>query len=287
MSAEIQLQMRRNMEEMHSAIDDLTAWTGEIGKKDRRLRGFGPEEAKHKQDAESDDEEDAREIAEAKAELAQLIAQEARHKVEPVEESTPTAVATGEFHGTAAAAATAERGLNQRSRTENYGAWDKFDVDGEVERLEAQAREQEALRQRVAHLENQSAQARVRRQEARNAAASEALRAQGNTAFGAAQYEDAVEAYTAALELTPRSAVLYANRALALLKLRLAAEADEDCTAALEIDSKHVKALLRRAQARIELSKYDGALEDLECALELEPRNGAARRHTARTSLIV
>ena len=49
-------------------------------------------------------------------------------------------------------------------------------------------------------------------------AAAEALRLQGNDAFGAARYEEAVGLYTDALGHAPRSAALYANRALALLK---------------------------------------------------------------------
>ena len=96
---------------------------------------------------------------------------------------------------------------------------------------------------------------------------SDALRVQGNNAFGAARYEEAVGLYTDALGHTPRSAVLYANRALALLKLAANVEAEEDCDAALLIDPGFVKAMLRRAQARHASEKYEGALEDLEAAL--------------------
>jgi len=42
-----------------------------------------------------------------------------------------------------------------------------------------------------------------------------------------ARYEQATERYTSALERTPRSAVLYANRGLALLKLGAEAEAEQ------------------------------------------------------------
>ena len=72
----------------------------------------------------------------------------------------------------------------------------------------------------MAALENQRAQARVRRQEQRNAEAAEEMRLQGNAEFSAARYDEATSLYTRALELAPRSAVLYANRAMALLKPR-------------------------------------------------------------------
>ena len=83
-----------------------------------------------------------------------------------------------------------------------------------------------------------------------------------------ARYEQATERYTSALERTPRSAVLYANRGLALLKLGAEAEAEQDCDAALMIEPTYVKARMRRAQARRALGNYDGALEDIEVALE-------------------
>ena len=38
MSMDMQLQMRRNVDEMHASIGDLSAWTSEIGKRDRSLR---------------------------------------------------------------------------------------------------------------------------------------------------------------------------------------------------------------------------------------------------------
>uniref|UniRef100_A0A7S0NNH2 RNA polymerase II-associated protein 3 n=1 Tax=Calcidiscus leptoporus TaxID=127549 RepID=A0A7S0NNH2_9EUKA len=277
MSVDIQLQMKRNMEEMHSALDELVAWTGDIGKKDRSLRGMEPEMSSQKQSGASDDEEEAREIAEVRAELSQMIARDAQQKADArAHDNAGTAEAAPA--GDSSMVESAARGANQRSRADQYRAWETYDADAEVNLIDARQRQQEELRAKVTRLENQRAQARVRRREARNAAEAEALRARGNTAFSAAQYEEAVEAYTAALELTPRAAVLYANRALALLRVRLPASAEEDCSAALEIDLQHVKALLRRAQARIELSNYDGALEDLEGALLLEPRNAAARR---------
>ena len=42
---------------------------------------------------------------------------------------------------------------------------------------------------------------------------------QGNTQFKQGQYEVAVESYTKAIELDPLSAVMPANRAMALIKL--------------------------------------------------------------------
>ena len=143
--------------------------------------------------------------------------------------------------------------------------------------MEEREADAERLRKEVVRLENARAQAKARKEAAMAAAASDALKLQGNDAFGAARYEEAVGLYTDALGHAPRNGVLYANRALALLKLHAHAEAEEDCDAALLLDPSNVKAMLRRAQARHATEQYDLALEDLEAALEREPKNAGAR----------
>lgn len=262
MSAEVQLQMRRNIEQANEAIEGLGDWLNEVGKKDANLRGVAPTgSGRGNVDGdETDEEEEAREIEAAKEELRKLAeAQEA----ELQKKDTPAA---GPAHH-----------RDKVTHAQRYGKWDRFDADGIVQSIEQREADQERLRKEVVRLENARAQAKARKAAAAASAASDALRLQGNEAFGTARYEEAVGLYTDALSHTPRSAVLYANRALALLKLQANAEAEEDCDAALLIDPGFVKALLRRAQARHAAEKYDGALEDLEAALEKEPRNSAAR----------
>ena len=85
-------------------------------------------------------------------------------------------------------------------------------------------------------------------------------------------YTSALETITQSRGAESHSAALYANRALALLKLLRPAEAEEDCCAALSIVPTHAKALLRRAEARIQLRQYVEAVDDLGLVLELEPK---------------
>jgi len=270
MSVDMQLQMRRNIEQMHSAVGDLDDWLGDIGKRDASLRGIAPTggmgTSKRANADETDDEEEAREIEEAKEELRKLTAAEA--------------AASDQMHvGSVGSESTAVKTKSKGPLThaQKYGQWEQYDADKIVASMEAREADQERLRREVTRLENQRAQARARKAAAAAAAAADALRLQGNEAFGAARYEEAVGLYTDGLGHAPRSALLYSNRALALLKLHAYDEAEEDCDAALSIDAASVKALLRRAQARHALAKYEGALEDLELALEQEPRNSAAR----------
>ena len=260
-------QMRHNIEQMHTAIADLDGWLDEVGKRDANLRGVAEPSAKSGADQAAEEEEEAREIEEAKAELRKLAAaQEAEERAASL-----------------AASAGGEAAVRRDAQThaQKYGKWERYDVDGVVKSMEEREGDQERLRKEVLRLENQRARARERKAAAAASAASDALKAQGNDAFGKARYEEAVGLYTDALGHTPRAAVLYANRALALLKLGAYPEAEEDCDAALAVDGTLVKALLRRAQARQATSKYDGALDDLERALELEPKNAGARSQMA------
>lgn len=83
----------------------------------------------------------------------------------------------------------------------------------------------------------------------------------------------------------PRSAARrYGNRALALLRLRRWAEAEEDCSAALLLDRSHAKALLRRADAREHLRDWEGSVADLEAVLQLEPSNATAKQRLRAVS---
>ena len=260
--AEAVVNLRRNTEQVHEASRQIGAFLASIHERDASLRGgegraAPPGAAARRAAAPSSDEdsEEEREIAEAKDELRRLGEQQAR--------------------GPAAAAAAPRPAAAAKAM---YARWERFDAEGAVRELEELEAGAERLRREVARLENRRAQARVRRQQRADARAADELRRRGNATFEAARYEEAVALYTEALRRAPRAAALYANRALALLKLRAHAEVEEDCSAALALDPAHVKARLRRAQARQALGAYDGALEDLEAALEAEPRNGAARR---------
>jgi len=102
------------------------------------------------------------------------------------------------------------------------------------------------------------------------------FKSQGNAHFKAAKYDSAIQCYTRAIEASPDTAVLYSNRAMALLKTNDFASAESDCTRCLELDSSQIKALFRRGLARKGLKKYHLALRDFESALKLKPEDKAA-----------
>ena len=268
MSLDMQVQLRRNVDEMHAQSADLTSWVSEMNRKERSMKsgrddgGRSAARAEAEALAREEEEEEEREIAAAKEELRRLATEEEQLDASPAP--------TGGGAGTS--------GAPPKKGSTKYDKWDRYDAESAIKSLEEREADKERLRLEVARLENKRAQAQVRKKLEADTTAAEALRQAGNEAFGAARYEEATERYTSALDLTPRSAVLYANRALALLKLGAAAEAEEDCNASLMIEPAYVKARMRRAQARRSLFNYDGALEDIEAALEAEPRNAAARK---------
>ncbi|KAJ7565472.1 hypothetical protein O6H91_02G062600 [Diphasiastrum complanatum] len=94
----------------------------------------------------------------------------------------------------------------------------------------------------------------------------------GNEFFKEKKYVQAIECYSRSIALQP-TAVAYANRAMAFLKIGRFEEAEVDCTEAISLDDRYTKAYSRRGTARRELKNYLEAVEDHEFALRLEPQN--------------
>ncbi|KAI5326314.1 PREDICTED: RNA polymerase II-associated 3 [Prunus dulcis] len=94
----------------------------------------------------------------------------------------------------------------------------------------------------------------------------------GNEYFKQKKFREAIDCYSRSIALSP-SAVAYANRAMAYIKIKSFQEAEDDCTEALNLDDRYIKAYSRRATARKELGKLKESIEDAEFALRLEPQN--------------
>lgn len=88
--------------------------------------------------------------------------------------------------------------------------------------------------------------------------------------FSNGDYEAALEKYTAAVLAAPPSALLYANRANALLKLGRPLAAQRDCDCALAENPDSAKALRIRGKARKELGQWEAALKDLAASQQID-----------------
>ncbi|MCL7033852.1 hypothetical protein MKW94_028855 [Papaver nudicaule] len=102
----------------------------------------------------------------------------------------------------------------------------------------------------------------------------------GNEYFKQKKFNEAIDCYSRSIALSP-SAVAYANRAMAYLRIKRYAEAENDCSEALNLDDRYIKAYSRRATARKELGKLKASIEDSEFALRLEPNNQEVKKQHA------
>ncbi|GJM94492.1 hypothetical protein PR202_ga11139 [Eleusine coracana subsp. coracana] len=116
---------------------------------------------------------------------------------------------------------------------------------------------------------------------------------QGNGYFKQKKFAEAIDCYSRSIGLSP-TAVAFANRAMAYLKLRRQhrnlclifcdmdfirfKEAEDDCTEALDLDDRYIKVYSRRITARKELGKLKEAVDDAEFAISLDPNNPELRK---------
>ncbi|XP_074034205.1 RNA polymerase II-associated protein spaghetti [Leptinotarsa decemlineata] len=145
-----------------------------------------------------------------------------------------------------------------KSGTTNYAAWDKFDVDAELQKLEEDINEDSELTDECN--ENIYDEALIEKEK-------------GNKFVKNQKWDEAIKSYTKAIECYSYDPVFYANRALCYLKISKFEETEKDCTLSLKLDPTYVKAYQRRAAARSNLNKLENAEMDLLKVLELEPKN--------------
>lgn len=84
----------------------------------------------------------------------------------------------------------------------------------------------------------------------------------GNESFRIADNQDAVACYSKSLAYDPTSAVVWANRAMAYIRLELFDLAEADSSVALLLDPTYVKAYSRRGLVRFKRGKYAEVCDD-------------------------
>jgi len=105
----------------------------------------------------------------------------------------------------------------------------------------------------------------------------------GNQAYKQGDFDRAVALYSRGLETDPSNAVLWSNRAAALIALHRPEEALTDANKAIECDSAFLKAYFRKADA---LRSVDRLAEALEVVAAASARFGSnAEFESLQTSL--
>lgn len=122
----------------------------------------------------------------------------------------------------------------------------------------------------------------------------------GNEQFKLGKYAAAIECYSRGIDIDPASSVLFANRAMARLKMKQYIEvvtsafrflknvdynqmhheqqAEQDCTMAIELAPTYIKPWQRRATARAALQRLEEAFQDYKMVLRLDPDDKVAKR---------
>eukprot|EP00795_Rhopilema_esculentum_P002408 gene2408-18056_t len=241
-------QIRENAQELGDFLHDLNKWEDEIKQKDEDL----------KKTAKID-------------EIGQPI-RSSKKKKQKRQDSKKNKVKFAED--------IKEQPKQSRISSYDYDAWSKFDVDTackNVDENEGQNGGDSSSSEEEEEEEEVDSEALFEAEERRRKQKSEFEKEKGNMLFKEGKYEAAINRYTIACNLDPLNSIIYANRAIALIKVERFAAAEADCSKAMELDPTYAKAVARRAIARTKLKKYKEAKEDQEYLLELQPNNRQAK----------
>lgn len=96
--------------------------------------------------------------------------------------------------------------------------------------------------------------------------------------FAESRYEEAIQDFSRALELDPKSYKAAYFRGIVYAVLQRFTEAIEDYSRSLEVNPYQFYALYRRSQAYYHLGDYTQALSDCEAALRIHPDSEKAQR---------
>lgn len=101
-------------------------------------------------------------------------------------------------------------------------------------------------------------------------AQAETFKLQGNKAMGARSYQEAIDAYTKAIELNPTNAIYLSNRAAAYSSTREHEKAIADATQALTLDPNYSKAYSRLGLAHYALGNANASMDAYKKGLDIE-----------------
>ncbi|KAK0173083.1 hypothetical protein PV328_006331 [Microctonus aethiopoides] len=164
----------------------------------------------------------------------------------------------------------------KRIKSCDYNAWDKYDVDTELNRIDLSEEQRQSQVKR-----NQQKQKEIFKKMSLTftgtelSVMAEQEREKGNEAFKVGDYEEALQFYNSSL-MIDSTINGYNNRAITYIKLHRFNDAVDDCNKVLAMDYTNVKALLRRALAFEQLEENKKALSDYETVLKIEPTNNLA-----------
>mmetsp|Transcript_19069 Transcript_19069/g.39713 ORF Transcript_19069/g.39713 Transcript_19069/m.39713 type:complete len:1022 (-) Transcript_19069:75-3140(-) len=182
--------------------------------------------------------------------------------------------------------------LNKESMSNRdyFRAWDKFDVEAEEKALEEAEQEGDERAQQARYeARRKEEKNRIRRQkemaklrdslnfdsmsEKERTWMAQREKNKGNECFRSGENDDALLYYSRSIALDDSNAIVYANRAMANIRLNNFDAAVSDCTMSIALDPTYTKALSRRGMVHHRCGRYSLAEDDFAAALKMDPTN--------------
>ncbi|XP_024288930.1 dnaJ homolog subfamily C member 7 isoform X1 [Oncorhynchus tshawytscha] len=115
----------------------------------------------------------------------------------------------------------------------------------------------------------------------------ESFKEQGNAYYIKKDYSEAFNYYTKAIDMCPKNASYYGNRAATLMMLSRHREALEDSQQAVRLDDTFMKGHLREGKCHLSLGNAMAASRCFHRVLELEPDNSQAQQEVKNADSVL
>ncbi|CAO2645356.1 DnaJ homolog subfamily C member 7 [Lemmus lemmus] len=115
----------------------------------------------------------------------------------------------------------------------------------------------------------------------------ESFKEQGNAYYAKKDYNEAYNYYTKAIDMCPKNASYYGNRAATLMMLGRFREALGDAQQSVRLDDSFVRGHLREGKCHLSLGNAMAACRSFQRALELDHKNAQAQQEFKNANAVV
>lgn len=115
----------------------------------------------------------------------------------------------------------------------------------------------------------------------------ESFKEQGNAYYAKKDYHEAYNYYTKAIDMCPKNASYYGNRAATLMMLGRFREALADAQQSVRLDDSFVRGHLREGKCHLSLGNAMAACRSFQRALELDHRNTQAQQEFKNANAVM
>uniref|UniRef100_A0A1B6G2D8 Sperm-associated antigen 1 n=1 Tax=Cuerna arida TaxID=1464854 RepID=A0A1B6G2D8_9HEMI len=166
------------------------------------------------------------------------------------------------------------------NRVSDYKAWDKYDADTELLKMDLKQEQEEKSQKKSQHTEVDRFKVVEndidKLSEIERQLLAEQEKNRGNEYYEEKNYDEAIKYYTASIVIWPTPKA-YNNRSACYLKLCNYTAALADANNTLNLDPENIKALFRRGIALQHKNRFREALADMNKVLEQQPKHVLAQ----------